>query len=180
MIILSVLGAGLGLPACGYVAPNSGGSTAAQGDVANSGKALEFARCMRSHGVPNFPDLGSSGRIRLQIQRTPDSFSVNGIEVNGPAFQSAMQSCRSYLPNGGHPTAAQTAKVRAQALAMARCIRTHGVPNFPDPQFEAGGAGIRLGGTGIDPNSPAFKKAQQECGSIFGGAVSAKTQSGGD
>src|SRR5581483_2134500 len=120
--------------ACGSSHPNAGGSTVGQGDPASAAKALAFARCMRSHGVPNFPDP-TGGELRLQIQKTPNSTSVNGVEVNGPAFQSATQACHSYLPNGGHPSAAQTAKVKAQALAMSRCMRSRGVSNFPDPQF---------------------------------------------
>ena len=54
---------------------------------------------------------------------------------------------------------------------MSRCMRSHGVPNFPDPKFPSGGGvGIQLNGNGIDPNSPAFQAAQKACGSIFGGA----------
>ena len=56
---------------------------------------------------------------------------------------------------------------------MARCMRSHGVPNFPDPQFATGpngGLGVKIGGAGIDPSSPAFQAASKECGSIFGGA----------
>jgi hypothetical protein len=50
-------------------------------------------------------------------------------------------------------------------------MRSHGVPNFPDPTFpHGGGVGIQLNGNGIDPNSPAFQAAQKACGSIFGGA----------
>jgi hypothetical protein len=164
----------LGVAACGSSQASTDGSTVAQGAGAGgSNKALEFARCMRSHGVSNFPDP-SGGRLNLQVQKTPNGTSVNGAEVNGPAFQSAMQACRSYLPNGGHPSAAQTAKVKAQALAMSRCMRSHGVPNFPDPKFQSGpgggfGVGIRLAGTGIDPNSPVFQSAQKACGGILGG-----------
>jgi hypothetical protein len=129
---------------------------------------------MRAHGVANFPDP-TNGKIQLRLEQSANSnsTSVNGVEVNGPAFRSAMNACRSYLPNGGHPTAAQTAQAKAQALAMSRCMRTHGVPNFPDPQFRPGpngGVGVQLGGAGIDPNSPAFQTAQKACGSIFGGA----------
>jgi hypothetical protein len=165
----------LGVAACGSSTPNAGGSTSAQSDPARAAQALAFAKCMRSHGVSNFPDP-TGGELRLQVQKTPNSTSVNGVEVNGPAFQSAMQACRSHLPNGGHPSAAQTAKVKAQALAMSRCMRSHGVPNFPDPQFQAGpggGVGIRIGGpgSGINPNSPAFQAAQKACGHIFGGAL---------
>ena len=175
VILLCLAGAGLSLSACGGTSSaNTGaaGSASPADAAAGNSKALDFASCMRSHGVPNFPDP-TGGKIDLQVQKTPDSTSVNGVQVNGPAFQSAMKSCQSYLPNGGHPTAAQTAKAKSQALAMARCMRTHGVPNFPDPQFQSGpngSVGVRIGGAGIDPNSPAFQTAQKACGKIFGGA----------
>jgi hypothetical protein len=50
-------------------------------------------------------------------------------------------------------------------------MRSHGVPNFPDPVFKStgGGIGIQIGGAGIDPGSPAFQNAAKQCGSIFGG-----------
>jgi hypothetical protein len=169
---LSLLAAALGLAACGSSLTNTGGSTAAQGDPAGTSKALAFARCMRSNGVSNFPDP-TDGELKLQVQKAPNSTSVNGVEVNGPAFQKAMSACHSYLPNGGHPSAAATAKAKAQALAMSRCMRSHGVPNFPDPQFQTGpggGVGVKISGAGINPSSPSFQAAQQACGRIFGGA----------
>jgi hypothetical protein len=133
---------------------------------------------MRSHGVPNFPDPGSNARGGLLIQASQRagsgaSMTVNGVSVNAPAFQSAMQTCRKDLPNGGTPSPAQTAKMKAAALAMARCMRSHGVPDFPDPVFQTGpngGFGIRLGGPRLDKNSPAFQAAQKVCQPLFGGA----------
>ena len=98
---------------------------------------------------------------------------MNGVEVNGPAFQSAMQACRSYLPNGGHPSAAQTAKAKSQALAMSRCMRSHGVPNFPDPQFQTGpggGFGIRIDGAGHRPELAGLPGRPEGVRAIFGGA----------
>ena len=172
-ILLCLAGAGLSLSACGGTSsPGDGGSTSPADTAANNGKALQFAQCMRAHGVPNFPDP-TGGQIDLRVQQTPSGMSVNGVQVNGPGFRTAMKSCQSYLPNGGKPTAAQTAKAKSQALAMSKCMRTHGVPNFPDPQFQTGpngGIGVRMSGAGINPNSPAFQAAQRACGKIFGGA----------
>ncbi len=61
------------------------------------------------------------------------------------------------------------------ALAFARCMREQGI-DFPDPEFpEEGGARVRIGpGTGIDPSSPKFQRAQKACakelkGGPFGG-----------
>ena len=120
-IIISLLAAAaLSLAACGSSSP---GGTATNA----SSKTLEFASCMRSHGVSNFPDP-TGGHLA----------PVNGVEANGPAFQSAIQACRSHMPNAGTPSSAQTAKAKSQALAMSRCMRSHGVPNFPDPRFRPG------------------------------------------
>jgi hypothetical protein len=170
-VFLLLLAGALSLAACGSSQPNAGGATAAQNDPAGASKALAFAKCMRSHGISNFPDP-TGGKLDLQVQRTPNSTSVNGVEVNGPAFQSAMKACRPDLPHGGKLTAGQTAQVKAKALAMSKCMRSHGVPNFPDPQFRTGSGGglaVRITGAGMNPNSPAFQAAQKACGSIFGG-----------
>jgi hypothetical protein len=171
-ILLCLAGAALSLAACGGTSsPGNGGSTSPSDAAASNSQGLQFAHCMRAHGVANYPDP-TNGQFDLRIQQSPNSTSVNGVEVNGPAFRAALNECRSYLPNGGHPTAAQSARMRTQALAMANCMRSHGVPNFPDPQFKSipgGGAGVQIGGAGIDPSSPAFQNAAKQCGSIFGG-----------
>jgi hypothetical protein len=51
--------------------------------------------------------------------------------------------------------------VQAQALRFARCMRSHGVPDFPDPSFTGGAIGI-----GIPQsvrNSPAYTPATHAC-----------------
>jgi hypothetical protein len=126
---------------------------------------------MRAHGVPNFPDP-TGGRLDLQVRQTPNSTNVNGVEVNGPAFQAAMQTCHRYLPNGGQPRGVVSAASRSAALQFAHCMRSHGVASFPDPQFQGGGVTERLrAGTGIDPSSPAFKAAQQACQPLISRAL---------
>jgi hypothetical protein len=125
--------------------------------LANRGDSLKLAACIRSHGVANFPDPNSSGVI-----------SGANIDPSSAQFQAAMRKCRKYLGKGGAPTPAQQAQAQAQALKFSGCMRSHGVPSFPDPQFHAGG-GISISikggpGTTLDPQSPIFQRAQTACG----------------
>lgn len=47
-------------------------------------------------------------------------------------------------------------------------MRSHGVPNFPDPG--GGGGGIQIpSGSGINPQSPAFRSAQNACFKLLPG-----------
>jgi hypothetical protein len=123
-------------------------------------EALAFARCMRGHGVPNFPDPGSNGQL-----------SGNGIDGHSPQVQSAVGACQSLLP--GRNPAAMQAQAGTQALRFSRCMRAHGVPNFPDPSVKSNGNSVsvtirmKAGPGGIDPQSPQFQAAQQACRSIL-------------
>ena len=50
-------------------------------------------------------------------------------------------------------------------LAFTECLREHGI-DVPDPEFDEGGRGrmrMRLGQSGIDPDDPEFRAAQEEC-----------------
>lgn len=165
--------AAISLSACGgSSAPAKTPASKAAAKRANSMVAL--AKCMRANGVPNFPDPSSNGG-GIQVQGNGNTMTVNGVAVSAPAFKNATNKCQSELPQGPPVTAAQIAKIRAGALKMAACMRSHGVPSFQDPQVSAGPGdrGIRMsvGGpnTGIDPNSPAFEQAQQKCGGLIGG-----------
>jgi hypothetical protein len=113
---------------------------------------------MRSHGVPNFPDPGSGGGIQVG----PGS----GIDPSSPTFQAAQRACQKLLPNGGQPSPQQRAKMEQALLAFSACMRSHGVPDFPDPTFTGGGAQLRLRsspGGDLNPNSPRFQAAQTAC-----------------
>jgi hypothetical protein len=152
------------LAGCGGSSPSSQQALAST----KQASAIAFASCMRSHGVPNFPDPSGNGRGGVQIQASRragsgQSMTVNGVPVSAPAFQSAMQTCRSRLPNAGKASPADLARMKQTALRFAQCMRSHGVPDFPDPQIQSGpggGVAIRVGGAGVDPSSPAFKSAQ--------------------
>ena len=160
----------LALVACG-----SSGSPTSPTAAGKRTAAVAFANCMRTHGVTNFPDPGSNGHGGIEIQQSAGggsgpATSVNGAKVSSPAFQSAMHSCRSYLPNGGHPKPL-SASQRREMLAFSQCMRAHGITNFPDPTFGSNGdVGIRFDpSSGLNPRSPAFQSAQNACASAHPG-----------
>jgi hypothetical protein len=76
--------------ACSHLLPNGGrGPSPAQVQLIRA-QALRFSQCVRAHGVPNFPDPDSSGRI-------PDPASA-GIDQGSPKFEAANQACRASRP----------------------------------------------------------------------------------
>jgi hypothetical protein len=109
---------------------------------------------MRSHGVPKFPDPDSSGHLVKE--------SLQQLGVGSARFQSASSDCNHLLPNGGNgPSPAQAQQVKAQGLRFARCVRAHGVPNFPDP--DSSGRIPDPATVGVDQGAPKFKAANQAC-----------------
>jgi hypothetical protein len=69
---------------------------------------------------------------------------------------------------GAAPSPAQQAQAQVTQLKFSRCMRAHGVPNFPDPAPASGGGfGLIFGGSGIDPAAPLFRVAQRSCIAII-------------
>jgi hypothetical protein len=122
-------------------------------------KALKFTQCMRAHGIADFPDPGAGGGI--QISGGGPNSDLNPSSVT---FMAAQNACQKYSPVQ-QPSAGQQAQLQARALALSACMRKHGVPNFPDPQFMSGGRVLEKipNGSGMDPSSPMFQAAQQKC-----------------
>jgi len=152
----------LAITACG-----SSGHTPSASSHADS--FLAFSKCMRSHGVPNFPDPSGGGGIH-----------ISNLDTSSPAFQAAQATCNKRLPGGG-PPAKVSEQQKQRMFATSECMRKHGVSGFPDPiagtppanpqgysMFEGIGSGsnaIWLGvPSTIDVNSPAFKRAAKTCG----------------
>jgi hypothetical protein len=162
LALITVLCVAACVAACGGSGQSGATGTSAQGASALS---VKFANCMRTHGVPNFPDPSSNGGIQI----APGS----GLNPQSPAFQAAQKRCGKLLP-GGDPGPRKPSKAQfVAALAFARCMRTHGLPHFPDPlaSFSAGsGPIISLRGMmfkpgpGLNPISPAFQQAASRCG----------------
>ena len=123
--------------------------------------ALEFARCMRQHGI-DMPDPNISGnRITQRFKASPGSKGPDD-----PAFRAAQQACNKYLPNGGQPPKLNPQQ-RQQLVAFARCMREHGI-DVPDPGPNSGGIVVKRSGANgrnaPEPeDDPKFKAAQQAC-----------------
>jgi hypothetical protein len=132
--------------AVGTTAPatTTSASTAAS---SRQSAALAFSRCMRAHGVPNFPDPDAQGSF--------PSFSTGVAKQTSSA---ANEVCRHLLPGGGTGTPQQRQQKLAFALNVARCLRKHGFPTFPDPT--AAGQTIP---PGISTRSPQFQAAVARC-----------------
>jgi hypothetical protein len=125
-LILSLAAAcGLTVAACGSGGTPSG-SRSTTTNLAN--QALAYARCMRSHGVTNFPDPSSSGGVSYQGS------------TSSPAFKSAQTACASLepikvVPSSGNETPQQAAQDHATLVRWAKCMRDHGYPDLPDPKI---------------------------------------------
>jgi hypothetical protein len=81
---------------------------------------------------------------------------------------------------GARALTAQKEEFKKAALANARCMREHGIENFPDPTFdENGGAQIKIGrGNGLNPKDPKFQSAMKACQSTLPGAGKTDVEDG--
>ena len=179
ILVSGVLAAGCGGSSGSQTATTVGGTTTSASSAASSGSTgpgaygsgpLAFSRCMRANGVPSFPDP-NPGRGGL--------FSLAGINPSSPAFRAAQEKCQK-LMGGGPPVPGSTTHPSAQTLTklvrIARCMRQHGVPQFPDPRTSvpSNPAGIQeitdfdgvilLFPTTMKLQAPAYKQALTACG----------------
>ena len=118
--------------------------------------ALAYSACMRSHGLPNFPDPDSRGNFP----------SLPALGVSKQTWAPADIACKHLLPNGGsgpQETAQQERTRIADGLSFARCMRSHGVSRFPDPTSQGQLTVEMVQAQGIDVYSPAVLQAVQAC-----------------
>jgi hypothetical protein len=116
---------------------------------------------MRKHGVPNFPDPDAEGRIKI-TSGVRDG-QKTGVDVDSPQFRMAQQACQKLQPSGGRPDRQEQAQEQQAMLRFARCMRSHGVPNFPDPKFTPDGGTQMTIGRDVNPGSPQFTAAKKAC-----------------
>jgi hypothetical protein len=158
---VAAVAAGLLLAACGGSPASGPGAGMVQAGTHQ--QALAYAKCMRAHGVPHFPDPDSQGDFVIaQIQVLDNTVSD---------ARYANVQCRYLVP--GQMTgmsATQLQQLQQQdmhkALDAAICMRQHGVPGFPDPTATTTGSGVNWPAlpAGIDPTAPQYQAAAQACG----------------
>jgi hypothetical protein len=125
--IAAAIAAATAIAACGSTSlgsSSSGGQAnlnQAQARAQAQHDTLNFARCMRSHEISNFPD-------DLNFQNVP------GINPSSPAFKNAQTACQHLLPVKSPPPAAPSAQTQAKLLRLSNCLRAHGYPGMPDPK----------------------------------------------
>lgn len=82
------------------------------------------AQCMRAHGVPESdPQVQPNGSVRVGGGYDKQSLDPDVVDA-------AILACRPYEPVLAGPD--RDLKTQG-ALEYARCMRAHGVENFPDP-----------------------------------------------
>ncbi len=130
--------------------PNS--KTSATPKLSKEEMAVKFTQCLRKHGLDvEDPKPGEGG---ISITGKPGGPGKDDVDA-------AMKACRKYdigrdLANKPNP------KGQEMALKMSKCMRSHGVDDFPDPV----NGGIQLDGSIM--NDPDFKAADKVCQKIMG------------
>ena len=171
------------LTACSGGGPSSAASSSSPhaGASTNTPSAVAYSVCMRSHGVPKYSDPDSSGHL---TKGGAQQFGVSDAQ-----FQAAQHACQELLPNTGGSFMQQFQNciqggVCPQALVqqaltlmrnLAQCLRSHGVPNWPDPTMGPGGAPIfNASEAGLShqyTHSAGFVSKVNECQSQVGGST---------
>jgi hypothetical protein len=161
---LLAVAAGLMLLTAACGGGSSSTSTGSTGSTGGTGSAstaaysarLAFAQCVRAHGVAKYPDPDSSGQ---------EPNNAKQIAHANPQFPAASKACAHLLPNGGQSTTSgQVATDQQNAAKFASCMRSHGVPNFPDATNDSQGEpSFNLTAAHIDPNSQQITSTAQEC-----------------
>ncbi len=132
---------------------------------------------MRSHGVPDYPDPGSGGTLPKP--------GAQAFGVSSSQFSAAQRACQHLLPATGasiqqcEMTGDCPQAVVQQALNVmrkyARCIRSHGVPNWPDPTIDSQGRPFfdvsNVGITHQYTHSTLFESKDRVCERLVGGSA---------
>ncbi len=174
-----IAAAGLALLAACSSSPSSADASAAAsaGGATDSPSAVAYSDCMRSHGVPNYPDPGSNGAL--------PKGSAQQFGVSSTQLQAAERDCQDLYPaNGGAIQECETTGDCPQAVVQqalnimreyAQCMRSHGVPRWPDPTLDSAGRPFfDVSAAGLSyqyTHSSLVDSKDSECERLVGGSA---------
>lgn len=122
-------------------------------------QSLTYSRCMRSHGVPDFPILKQGPGGSLVHPASPPAGMLAA-----PGYDAAFRACLRLAVIGGRSSARYRAAA-LQGLKRAECMRTHGITNYPSPGTLDGGLHVPdFTAIGLDPHTLQFQAAAKACG----------------
>jgi hypothetical protein len=132
---------------------------------------------MRSHGIARFPDPDANGQLP---KADPAQLGVSSLRL-----RDSRRSCQHLLPNAidaidaGSVQGCMGADDCPQSLVrqvldeernFARCMRTRGVPNWPDPSIDSQGRPvftISISKLGFDPYSQRVWAKGNQCSHLM-------------
>ncbi len=144
------------LPHSGRAAA-SGSRNGGAAHLASLQEGIEHSECMRSHGVPSYPDPDANGNVKMS--------SDSGVNPLSAQFQSAEKACDRFEEGGVSQNSTVWGQaLQEKALKFGACMRSHGIAGYPDPKPLKYGFMLSIPrSSGINVNSPQFAKATQIC-----------------
>lgn len=166
--LLAALGAiavSLVLAACGESSSPSSAAREQAQEQKLEAKFVEFAGCLREHGIEAEAISHPGGAHGLKIGP--------GRAGSPQAMAAAEKACARYRPppQNGNVSPQQKVEQEESAQKFAKCMREHGIKTV---EAMAGGD-VRIGiphsrgGGGPNPESPGFKQAQSACQKLLPG-----------
>ena len=153
---------------CGSKGPSGTAGPSAQNGPENAATAAyAYARCMRSHGEPNFPDP----KVTTSPGHAAVGFAVTPTETGSPKFKSADKGCSRILPAPSNRSPGEEQAHKRDLLAFAHCLRTNGIHDFPDPDQQGRLTLTMVTAAGVDIHARTFLDAAKACVGVTHGAV---------
>jgi len=171
-VLMLIAAAGLALLA---TACSGSPASATAAGATQTSSAVTYSHCMRSRGVPDYPDPAGNGSL--------PKTSAQALGVSSSRFQAAQSACQPELPAATSPQQQARQCLQAgdcpralvqQMLAadrrFAACMRSHGVPGWPDPTLDSEGRPVfnlvPAGITHSQTHSPPISGKLAECGRL--------------